>query len=313
NEKLGLNAFGKDALGSGLHINRPEDLYLRAVANLGTSENGGVPMASKAEQEAFSKARRHLDKSVFDEDKWKKIVGKENWAQVVYVLNRGGRFQEHSKGLSGKMLANKYGKLLNLYQEKTASKKYSGTGKSYYGYPKYVPLAQFDGKPLDKLADGYDLTLITHRTITQTKSRTNGAYWLTAIEPDNGIIISNQDASRLGLKAGDKVRVVSATNKEGVYDLKHGNKKEMIGKVIPTEGIRPGVISFTLGFGNWASGATDMLINGEVVAGDERRGKGIMANAAMWTDPSLNNNTCLVDPVGGSVSFYDTKVNLIKV
>lgn len=313
NEKLGLKAFGKDALGNGLHIYRPEDLYLRAVANIATSENGGVPLANNYEQEVFSKARKHLDKSVFDEEKWKKIVGKENWAQVVYVLNRGGRFQEHSKALSGKQLTNKYGKLLNLYQEKTASKKYAGTGKNYYGYPKYVPLAQFDGKSLDKLGDGYEFSLITCRTVTQTKSRTNGAYWLTAIEPENGIVISNQDASRLGLKAGDMVKVVSTTNKEGVYDLKHGNKKEMIGKVIPTEGIRPGVISFTLGFGNWASGATDMLINGEVVVGDERRGKGIMANAAMWTDPSLNNNTCLVDPVGGSVSFYDTKVNLVKV
>ena len=313
NEKLELKAFGKDALGSGIHINKPEDFYLRAVANIATSENGGVPFASKHEQEIFSKSRRHLDKSVFDEERWKQIVGKENWAQVVYVLNRGGRFQEHSKALSGKQLSNKYGKLLNLYQEKTASKKYAGTGKNYYGYPKYVPLAQFDGKSLDKLSDGYEFSLITCRTVTQTKSRTNGAYWLTAIEPENGIVISNQDASRLGLNAGDMVKVISSTNTEGVYDLKNGNKKEMIGKVIPTEGIRPGVISFTLGFGNWASGSSDMLINGEVITGDERRGKGIHANAAMWTDPSLKNNTCLVDPVGGSVSFYDTKVNIVKV
>jgi hypothetical protein len=33
----------------------------------------------------------------------------------------------------------------------------------------------------------------------------------------------------------------------------------------------------------------------------------------MWTDPSLRNNTCLVDPVGGSVSFYDTKVRVERV
>jgi hypothetical protein len=30
----------------------------------------------------------------------------------------------------------------------------------------------------------------------------------------------------------------------------------------------------------------------------------------MWTDPTITN-TCLFDPVGGSVSFYDTVVQLV--
>jgi hypothetical protein len=32
----------------------------------------------------------------------------------------------------------------------------------------------------------------------------------------------------------------------------------------------------------------------------------------MWTDPVLRN-TCMIDPVGGSVSFYDTYVKLVRV
>ena len=39
---------------------------------------------------------------------------------------------------------------------------------------------------------------------------------------------------------------------------------------------------------------------------------GLANYAAMWIDPVLKN-TCMIDKVGGSVSFYDTKVNLIKV
>jgi hypothetical protein len=31
----------------------------------------------------------------------------------------------------------------------------------------------------------------------------------------------------------------------------------------------------------------------------------------MWIDPHLKN-TCMLDPVGGSVSFYDTMVALVK-
>ena len=105
---------------------------------------------------------------------------------------------------------------------------------------------------------------------------------------------------------------MSATNKEGVWDLKNGTIKPMIGKVQLTETIMPGVVTFTLGHGHWATGAADVTIDGKVLKGDPRRATGVHANAAMWVDPYLKN-TCMLDPVGGSVSFYDTKVKLVKV
>jgi len=55
-----------------------------------------------------------------------------------------------------------------------------------------------------------------------------------------------------------------------------------------------------------------VTIDGKLIKGDPRRATGIHANAAMWVDPYLKN-TCMLDPVGGSVSFYDTKVRLIKI
>ena len=56
----------------------------------------------------------------------------------------------------------------------------------------------------------------------------------------------------------------------------------------------------------------DVTIDGQVIKADRRRTTGVHANAAMWVDPHLRN-TCMIDKVGGSVSFYDTKVNLLKV
>jgi len=53
-----------------------------------------------------------------------------------------------------------------------------------------------------------------------------------------------------------------------------------------------------------------VVIDGILIKGDPRRSAGIHANAAMWTDPTFKN-TCMVDPIGGSVSFYDTYVRLI--
>lgn len=309
-EKLGFKGFGKDGFGPGQEFTRPDDFYIRMVANVAT-DGSPVPDADDAEVKLFLESRRHLPKGVFDPQRWQRITG-PNWRKVVYVLNRGGRFQEAKDVYEGDLVANRYKRLINIYQEKTAGTKNAFTGKRNPGYATYLPIMTTLGKsPKEEgLEHGYPLSLITQRDIRMTKSRTVTDYWLLAMLPENAIIINTQDANRLGLKSGDKVQVVSATNPKGVWDLKNGKIKPMIGKVQVTETIMPGVVTFTLGHGHWATGGADIFIDGVRIPGDERRAAGIHANAAMWVDPHLKN-TCMLDPVGGSVSFYDTKVRLI--
>ena len=170
----------------------------------------------------------------------------------------------------------------------------------------------FWARRLDDEAQGYDLTLITYKTISQSKSRTVGNYWLQAVYPENSFEISVADARRLGVKDGDRVKVVSASNQEGVWDLGLAGKKPMIGKVRILEGMRPGVVAFSLGHGHWAHGARPVVIDGVTVMADPRRATGVHANAAMRVDPVLKN-TGLVDPVGGSAVFYQSQVKLVKV
>ncbi len=67
------------------------------------------------------------------------------------------------------------------------------------------------------LEDGYNLYLLTQRDILQTKSRTVVDYWMLAIKPENEVIINSIDAKRLSIKDGDRVKVVSATNIEGIW------------------------------------------------------------------------------------------------
>ncbi len=316
-EALGLPNFGPNGLGEGIPLTHPDHLYLRMVANLafGEKEDGSdaVPDADDEEVRIFLEARKHLPKSVFDPERWKAIVGEELWRKVIYVLNRGGRFQDFEKVYEGDWVKNRYGQLINLYQEKTATTKSAMNGKPLIGYATYIP-APMDvlGNRLEDEREGYEFHLITYREIFHTKSRTISNYWLLALAPENYVLMNAQDAARLGLRDGDRVRITSPTNPEGVWDLGNGQKRPMIGKVKVVQGIRPGVIAFSLGHGHWAYGASDVVIDGVVIRGDPRRATGIHANAAMRVDPYLKN-TCLVDPVGGSAVFYDSRVKVEKV
>jgi tetrathionate reductase subunit A len=314
-ERLELPGFGADGFGPDQPLRHYDDLYLRGVANLAFGEKpdaeDSVPDADAREMEVFLQARRHLPTSVFDAARWRAIVGEAMWPKVVYVLNRGGRFQDHDRGYKAERLGNPYGKQLNLYQEKTAKTIHAGTGRKYPGIARYIPVQTYLGDDLARYREGYPLRLITHRTISQTKTRTIGNPWLTPLMPENGVLINGSDARELGVEHGDLVRVSSATNAAGEWTLGAAGNRPMTGKAIVTQTIRPGVVSFALGFGHWATGAADMEIDGQMIRGEKRRQAGINANAAMWTDPAFDN-TCLIDPIGGSVSFYDTWVRLEK-
>ncbi|MHA6522890.1 molybdopterin-dependent oxidoreductase [Tessaracoccus sp. G1721] len=312
-EQLELPGFGADAFGPGEDLNHPDDFYLRMVGNLAFGEDpeGGksVKDADEREMELFEAARSHLPETMFAVDRWRAIVGEELWPKVVYVLNRGGRFQDYSKTYEGDQLTNRYGKMMNLYQEKTAKTIHAGTGVHHAGYARYVPVQDYVGTPLEERRTAGQLALITHRIISQTKSRTVADPWLSALKPENAVLINPVDARELGFTDGQIVTVTSDSNPDGVWDLKAGGSQKMSGKLEFTQRMRPGTISFALGFGHWATGASDVNIDGHTVKGEARRSKGLHANAAMWTDPTLKN-TCLIDPVGGSVSFYDTHVTL---
>ncbi|GIV75234.1 MAG: molybdopterin oxidoreductase [Caldilinea sp.] len=320
-EKMNLPGFGPNGFGEGKPFMRMEDLYIKQVANIAYGEKpdlaDAVEEASDEEIELFLNARRHLPKTVFDVEAWKAAIDNDEslWRRVVTVLNRGGRFQPFNKILSGDQLANKYGKYISLYCEKTYDTKDSMTGEHFSGVARYIAPGQDSlGNPVSEQdqAEGYDLHLITFRTITQTKSRTPGNYWLRAVEPTNYVVVNSQDAARMGLKTGDRVRITSKTNPEGVWDLGNGEKVPMEGQVQVIEGLRPGVVGFNLGYGHWAYGARDIEIDGQLIKGDKRRATGIHANAAMRTD-TYNPNTTLSDLVGGSAVFYDTMVKLVKV
>jgi tetrathionate reductase subunit A len=311
-KRLGAPGYGENGFASGVHFNRPEDFYLKMVANVawGDKDGDAVPDADDAELELFRRSRRHLPAAVFDEAKWRRAVG-AHWRRTVTVLNRGGRFEAAEMARDGAFVSHPWGKQLNLYVESVGRGIHSITGRPLSGVPVYERMKHLDGREVT-FPDGYDLTLFTYKEIFGGQSRTAGNYvGQTALMPENFVYVSAQDVQRLGLEDGDIVRVTSP-GFDGQFDVGPGQTAVVQGKVRAIQGIRPGSVAVSWHYGHWAYGARDVEINGEVIKGEPIRGRGLVTNPALPVDGYLKD-VVLTDPITGDSVFNGVNVKLVLV
>ena len=154
-EKANLPGFGTNGFASGVDLKHPDDFYIRMVTNVAVSASSLIGTADQAEIDAFTKARRYLPASVFDVMRWSTIAG-SNWNKVIYLLNRGGAFEDFTTGKTNSTypgcIKNTYSKsgqnLINIYQEKTATTIDAITGKIFSGIPTFKPIADSQDNPL---------------------------------------------------------------------------------------------------------------------------------------------------------------------
>jgi tetrathionate reductase subunit A len=311
-QRLHAPGYGKGGFAPGVDFRRPEDFYLKMVANVawGDKEGDAVPEADDAELALLRDARRHLPSAVFDEKKWRSAVG-AHWRRTAFVVNRGGRFEAAKKAYKGKFVAHSWGKLLDLYVEPVGSGKQSVTGKRFSGVPVYERMQSFDGKAV-AYAPEYDLHLFTYKEIFGGQSRTMGNYaGQMALMPENFVYINATDATRLQLGDGDVVQVLSPSF-DGKFDIANGESVTVQGRVKVVQGIRPESVGISWHYGHWAYGARDVEIDGARIAGEAARGKGLVANPAMGIDGYLKD-VCLTDPIAGDSAFGGSRVKLVKV
>lgn len=314
-KELELAGFGKDSLGAGFAFDRPEQYFLAMTANLafGDQEDGSetLPAADDEEMRIFREARRHLPPAVYDEEVWKRSVPAELWQSVIYLLNRGGRFEPSDKLYKDdEWHAHTWKGRWNLYVEAVAKVKDSMTGERFDGLPKWQPVKDAIGNEID---DGdFDLTLITFKEIWEGQSRSRGSDWLQkAVSHKNYLQMNSSDAAAKDIESGDHARLVSATLPTGEFDVGDGRTYAVEAEVKVMEGMRPGTVGLSWR-GHWAYGSNDVVIDGETIKGDPARASGTVPNPAMRIDPVVGD-VCLTDPIGGSASFYDTKVRVERV
>lgn len=315
-ERAGLPGVGAGAFSDGSALNSAADFYLKIVANV-AYDGTPVPDASTEEQQLFIRARQYALGDSFDEGRWKAAVKPEEWPKVVYVLNRGGRFAPQGTGYEGDWLKMRFGGQCNLYDEVVARTKDSYTGAFFDGVPRLDVVRDFTGKPV---TDDLPLQLINWKSSHLGTHRTVGNAWLREIRYSNPVWIHPRDAQARGLKSGDRVKVRSAD-----YEAET--------ELLVTESIRPGVVGADFSYGHETYGASAITIDGQVIppasayghspyAGAKPgveptgyapgRGTGFRINDVIRQDPSMPKGNPLSDPIGGSCSQYDTRVEIVK-
>ena len=208
-------------------------------------------------------------------------------------------FDDPGDEYQGSHLAYKYANIIRTFCDPVARTRDSVTGQYYAGVPQYKPIAHSDGTAVDD--SGYPYKLITYKTVHHGQARTNVNPWLMLMIPENPVEINADDAADLGVETGDRVRVSSAANPEGI-----------VGMARVTQGLKPGVVAISHHYGHWESHARPVVIDGETMGHDPSRGAGIQPTQIMRTDNQYPN-VSLQEPIGGSCSFYDTWVQVEKL
>jgi anaerobic selenocysteine-containing dehydrogenase len=267
-KKMGLPGFGDHGFGFGLPLNTAWDFYKRAISNLVRS-NADTVLSRLGENQ-----------------------------RIEYALLRGGRFESYDKAYKEGHTGRVYGGLCQIYNEKLQKTNDSMTGKPFDGLPRYEPILDAAGKDIKD--SSYPLQLISYRFTFDSRMRTAANRWLLEVMPENSILINPIDASAIGVKTGDRVKIESP------------NSKGIIGNIAVREGIRPGVVGIPYGFGRWGIGANPVNIDGKSIGSDSTRGAGIPLTPLLRVDPILKN-VCLQDKIGANASFNDTRVRVVKV
>jgi anaerobic selenocysteine-containing dehydrogenase len=215
------------------------------------------------------------------------------------IISKGGVFDDPTDEYSGDYLSYQYGNIIRTFIDPVARTRDSVTGDYYSGVPQYLPQTHSDGTEVTD--HDYPYKLITYKTVHHGQARTNINPWLMLIIPENPVEISASDAAALRVETGDRVKVSSASNREGI-----------VGKARVTQGLKPGVVAISHHYGHWEQHSRPIEIDGEIMQHDPSRGAGIQSNHIMRTDDHYPN-VSLQEPIGGSCSFFDTWVKVKKL
>ena len=271
-KKLDLPNFGADGMGTGKHLDTAYQFWNETLA-LGDFSNG------LGDEGASGSPGDSTDTYMVMGGRW------ENPAQVEDTNASG-------------WAKNRYGDLISVFSEKVAHSKNALTGEEYSGIPVWEePNMGLTGNTFEDT--GYEYTMNTYKRAWHVQSRSASNEWLLELQPEGFIYLNSSDASSLGVRTGDVVKVTSP------------NRQSTEGKVRVINGLRRKSVVIDFHFGREWFGSKAYSVDGEDSAYDPKIGVGPNANLIQRGDPDFPD-ICLTDPISGQACFYITKVKVEK-
>ena len=221
---------------------------------------------------------------------------------TVEYMKMAGRWENPAQIVDSSATSwvkNRYGDLINIFSEKVAHYKNALTGEEYSGIPIWeVPNKGLKGTEFED--SGYEYTLNTYKRAWQTQSRSTSNEWTLELQPEGFIYLNSTDATSLGVRTGDIVKITSP------------NGQSTQGKVRVVNGLLQKSVVIDHHFGREWFGSKPYKVDSVDSAYDSKIGVGPNGNLVQRGDPDFPE-LCLTDPISGQACFYISKVKVEKV
>ena len=275
---LGMPGFGagavKDKEGNSHDLNNATDFFLRGVANIAYS--GGKPVGEASDDDLeVTGLKRHagLMQAKLKPDEWRR---------VAMVLTRGGRFDQLDQAWEGDHIKARHKPMLPLWDEQIARMRHSMTGQRFSGCPTWQPTLLAGGQPMrEKYPEAEWPMLMSSYKSNLMSSISIGMARLRQVHPHNPVSIHRDDAQRLSIANGQRVRITSPGG-------------SITGVAIVRDGVMPGTVAVEYGYGHQELGARAHSIDGKQMA----------ANAAHAAGVNMNDIGIVDDTRGGHVNAW---------
>ncbi|MHB1123362.1 MAG: molybdopterin dinucleotide binding domain-containing protein [Ramlibacter sp.] len=282
-----LPGFGEGALtdteGNSHPLNRPEDWYLRAGANV--AWQGKEPVADATEEDILLSGVQRIVPLL------QRTLKPEEVAKVAFLYSRGGRYQPAREAYdeeNPEWMRNALKPMCHLWNENVGTSRNSLSGKRNIGCATWKEASFADGTPMRKVypASDWPLELVSYKSALQN-SYSIGAARLLAVHPENPVLIHPEDAKRLRLEMGDLAEITTPNGSVRARIMVH-------------PGVMPGVAAFEHGFGHRELGARAHRIGKERQPEDARLAAGVNLNDIGVLDPTRADRAPWVDAVSGT-------------
>lgn len=296
---IDMPGFGDDAIGepgseTRYSLNSAADFYIRGFANIAYGMKRPVQDATDDDLR-LTGTDRYI--STIQER-----VKPEEWRKVALVMSRGGRFDSVEDAWNNDHLKQVHPHMLPVWDESLARMKHAMTGERYSGCPTWYPTRLADGRAMrDTYPEQQWPFLMTSYKSNLMSSLSIAVDRLRQVHPHNPISINTEDARALGIRNGDRIRLVTP-----------GNSVE--GVAMARDGVMKGAIAIEHGYGHKELGARAHDIDGVAMPHNPALAAGVNINDLGFRDVSRNDhNNVWIDWVSGAVVRQGLPARIEKV